>query len=400
VRILFVAMADSIHTARWISQLDGLGWDVHLFPSTASGVEVHPALRGVTLHHGGCLRRGERAGRVRLRPAEPVRRTVDLARRRLLDRPDPGYEADRLARTIDALRPDVVHTLEIQHAGYLALDARRRVRRPFPKWIVTNWGSDIYLFGRLPEHAPRIREVLASCDFYSCECLRDVALAKSFGFAGAVLPVFPNTGGFDLDAISGLRLPGPPSARRAVMVKGYQGWAGRALVALRALERCADALAGYGIVVYSATPEVELAAALLRESAGVPVRILPPNSPHEEVLAGHGRARLSIGLSVSDAISTSLLEALVMGSFPVQSWTACADEWIEDGATGLLVPPDDPEAVEAALRRALADDALVDAAAERNLALAAERLERKMLIGRTLEMYRTVDEGLPKGGKP
>ncbi|MGE5664254.1 MAG: glycosyltransferase, partial [Deltaproteobacteria bacterium] len=165
---------------------------------------------------------------------------------------------------------------------------------------------------------------------------------------------------------------------------------GRALVGLRAIERCADALPGYEVAVHSATPDVAIAAELTGKQAGIPVRIVPKETPHREILALHGRARISVGLSISDAISTSFLEAIVMGSFPVQSWTACADEWIDDGRTGLLVPPEDPEVVEKALRRALSDDALVDRAAEENARLAAERLDRAVLKPLAVSIYTTV----------
>jgi hypothetical protein len=53
MRILLVAMANSIHTARWVDQLAGQGWDLHLFPSTDSWIEAHPELGNVTLHHTG-----------------------------------------------------------------------------------------------------------------------------------------------------------------------------------------------------------------------------------------------------------------------------------------------------------------------------------------------------------
>ena len=43
MKILFVAMAESIHTARWINQITGQGWDVSLFPSTDSYI-VRPEL--------------------------------------------------------------------------------------------------------------------------------------------------------------------------------------------------------------------------------------------------------------------------------------------------------------------------------------------------------------------
>lgn len=36
----------------------------------------------------------------------------------------------------------------------------------------------------------------------------------------------------------------PVSSRKVIMLKGYQNWAGRALVGLRALGRCEDILEG------------------------------------------------------------------------------------------------------------------------------------------------------------
>ena len=76
-----------------------------------------------------------------------------------------------------------------------------------------------------------------------------------------------------------------------------------------------------------------------------------------------------------------------MGSFPIQSWTACADEWIEDGKTGLLVPPEDPDVVEKAIRRALTDDELVNRAAEENWRTAIERLDASKLKEKVINFY-------------
>jgi hypothetical protein len=39
-------------------------------------------------------------------------------------------------------------------------------------------------------------KLLVLADIYSCECQRDVALAKSLGFNGRVLPIIPNAGEF------------------------------------------------------------------------------------------------------------------------------------------------------------------------------------------------------------
>jgi hypothetical protein len=246
------------------------------------------------------------------------------------------------------------------------------------------------VFGRLPAHRERIKQVLAECDFYSCECRRDVDLARGLSLKGEVLPVLPNSGGFDMEVSAAMRNLEPPSLRKVIMLKGYQGWAGRALVGLRALERCAELLKGYTVIVYSATDDVRLAVDLFTANTGINTRVLPDKLPHREVLAHHARSRISIGLSIGDAISTSFLEAMVMGSLPIQSWTGCADEWAEEGKSALFVHPEDPEGVELALRRALTDDVLVNEAAMINWETARRRLDAKLIQPQVLDLYRHV----------
>jgi glycosyltransferase involved in cell wall biosynthesis len=292
----------------------------------------------------------------------------------------------RLARLIELLQPDVVHSLEFQCAGYLTLDAKRLVRGRFPRWIATNWGGDIHWFSRFPEHERRIRAILQECDFYTCECHRDVVLARRLGLTSPVPLVSPNAGGIDVDAARRGWASGPVSARRLVVVKGYDNWHGRGTVAMRAVELAANALDGYEVAVTLAAPTVATRAAELR-AQGVNVTVLP-SLPHAEVLRLYGRARVSLALSATDGLSTSTLEAVAMGAFPVQSNSSCLDEWVRDGETGLLVDGEDAEGAAAALRRALADDPLVDAAAEANAAVVRERLDERVLRPKAVELYR------------
>lgn len=389
MRVLFVAMSDSVHTARWIDQVADCGWDLHLFPSIDYGI-THPGLRNITVHHSLFGGRGKPHPSVRERGMNLRSVALSYAARMAMEQARPAYRARHLARLVRRLQPDIVHSLEFQHAGYLTLDLAGQLGAQLPPWIATNWGSDLYLFGRHPDHAARVRGVLERCDWYTCECERDIGLARELGLSGKVLPVLPNAGGFDLDDARSLRSPGPTSARRLVMLKGYQHFAGRALVGVRALERCADLLAGYTVVVYAPSEDVRLAVQLFAARTGVQTKILPHRTPHRDILAHHGRARVSIGLSIGDAISTSFLEAMLMGSFPVQSDTACACEWANDGEGTLLVPAEDPDRVEQALRRALVDDALVDAAAARNWATAETRLDRRVVQPQAIELYRRV----------
>ena len=168
---------------------------------------------------------------------------------------------------------------------------------------------------------------MENCDYYSCECKRDVGLAQQFWFRGIVFDPYPNTGGFEPDLIDDYRkAAGSTSLRKVIMVKGYQGWAGRALIAIRALERCGEIIRDYNVVIYSnvSGEDIEIASTLLFQNTGAEVTILPLNTPNTEIMRYHSLARISIGLSMGDAISTSLLEAMAMGSFPIQSCTAYA----------------------------------------------------------------------------
>jgi glycosyltransferase involved in cell wall biosynthesis len=71
-----------------------------------------------------------------------------------------------------------------------------------------------------------------------------------------------------------------------------------------------------------------------------------------------------------------------------------------DGETGLLVPPEDPEVVEGAIRRALTDDTLVNSAAEKNLRVAQERLDRRKLKEMTIGLYNRVLQETRRSEKP
>jgi glycosyltransferase involved in cell wall biosynthesis len=72
-----------------------------------------------------------------------------------------------------------------------------------------------------------------------------------------------------------------------------------------------------------------------------------------------------LGVGISDGISTTLLEAVAVGTLPIQSSTA-SDERLEHGRSGFVVSPYNTEEIAEAVIRAVTDDALVDQAAEIN----------------------------------
>lgn len=62
-------------------------------------------------------------------------------------------------------------------------------------------------------------------------------------------------------------------------------------------------------------------------------------------------AKICVGLSLSDGISTSLLESMSMGTIPVQTSTACCDEWFSN--SGVEVDEVTVDAVKIAIHKGL-----------------------------------------------
>lgn len=398
MKILIIAFPNSIHTARWISQISDQNWEIHLISSTDVNL-IHPEIKNTIIHttfHGS--KKGLDST-IKIKGIPTFNNYIASQLNGLLKKYIPRYKEIQLLRLIKKINPDIIHSLEIQSGGYLTLKTKKILKNKFPKWIATNWGSDIYLFGRFKDHKKKIEEVLKNCDFYSCECNRDVNLAKKFNFTGNILPVLPNSGGLNIKKIESIKSNQLTSTRKFIMLKGYQGWAGRALVGLQALKRCSNLLKDYELIIYSidkaksahGRTDVEIEAELLSQDCGIKVTTIPTETPHEEILALHSKARISIGVSISDGISTSLLEAMAMGSFPIQSWTSCANEWIIDGKNGILIPPDDPEIIKDAIIKALTDDNLVNTAAKENWETIRLRLDKRKIKSTIIKYYQEIN---------
>ncbi len=150
MRILFVAMANSIHTACWVNQLHKTGWGIHVFDAMES--TVHPQLSGVTAYtfyrpaKSDCNVRTLNAIWPFARGAAFVRRKFPKVARVLLP---PRVET--LACLIRKLKPHIVYSLEMQNESYPLLEVKQRLGKQFSMpWICSSWGSDIFLFRNQP----------------------------------------------------------------------------------------------------------------------------------------------------------------------------------------------------------------------------------------------------------
>jgi hypothetical protein len=387
MRVLVAAFVESIHAVRAVEPMTRLGWDVHVVASHPHW--ANPAWRDVTLHVDSDFEPEGLDPSVRVQRLEPSAGDAEP----VIEGLSWGQRVSAFADLVKGLKPDLLDSMEIQHGGYLVLEARALLSGEPPPWMVHNWGSDVYYYGRNPRHLDRLKGVLGACDYYGCECDRDVELARTFGFSGKVLPVLPNAGGFDLEQARSLRSPGPASARDVIALKATSSFVYRPDVALDAIESCGDVLRGHRLALYTASDDIQDRAGRICSEMDIGLETVSgPEAlaTHERILSMHGEARVSISLSESDAICTSFLEAMVMGSLPIQSDTGCSSAWAEDGRGALFVDPLDAEGVARALRRALSDDSLVDSAAKINAAAATARLDHGVVLARMTEAYEEI----------
>lgn len=381
----------SIHTARWLSQLKDQTWDLHLFP--VDEWYLHRDLRDVTVHY---LLKNEGThidSSVRQKHFPwPFKRGKERLRKVLNKLPgDRGSNAHRLAQVIRSLKPDIIHSMDIE-GGALTSAARQNFAGAFPPWIHSSWGSDLFYFGRDPQHAARVRAVFESCNYLMADCQRELELAPDFGFKGEILGVFSAAGGFHIEEMRQYRSQNPPSSRHLIMLKGRQGLlGGRALYALKALQMCADDLKDYEVVIYLPQGEsIASAADYISFTTGLRFRTMPEHTPHTEMLKLMGNARMAIAVGMTDGTPHAMLEAMVMGALPIQSNTADTRGWIEDGRNGLLVSPEDAESIAAAIRKAVTDDCMADEADRINERLTRERIDSKVVAPRVIEAYERI----------
>ena len=378
-KVLIICMMNSIHSAKWLSQFEDSEIDFYIFPSTYFR-RVHPLLK--QLVHS----KSKANYTVQLIPE--ISGYWDYFQERIFRLIFPqSSRKQRLNRFINSVSPEIIHALEFQHSAYLCVEVFNSYGKNF-EFIATNWGSDIYHFMYLPEHIIRIRQVLDYADKYSAECTRDLKLAVDLGFKGEFLPVFPNAGGFALEEIAKKRPL--TSSRTLILVKGYGGYFGRVQLVIESLIQILDESPQYSVFFYSVTDDVVEIVEDLMEKFGARVNFSTVRKPisSERLLELFTKARVYIGCSISDGVSTSFLEALVSGAYPIQTNTSCAGEWIEKGASGSIINLDSTE-ISKSIREALSDNDLVNKAQIANARVALEYLDHQKIRSSAFKFYFT-----------
>lgn len=113
----------------------------------------------------------------------------------------------------------------------------------------------------------------------------------------------------------------------------------------------------------------------------------------EDVAGEWARAHVAVLPSHREGLPKTLLEAAACGRPIVATDVPGCREIVEEGGNGLLVPVRDPAALASAIERLLAAPELRRAMGERSRAIAVERFSETVVIGRVLDLYRSLLEG-------
>jgi glycosyltransferase involved in cell wall biosynthesis len=285
-----------------------------------------------------------------------------------LDRAGVPYARLRSARVLRrALRgADVVHTHLVHADVYGALAAPWGARL-----VSTKHNDDRFRLGpfRYVERAITRRAARVICITGALErfCVQRVGLPA------------------EKIAVVHYGLDGPPRAWAPTEVELPEGRLVAAvarLVPQKGLDVAVQALAGLdaSLVVLGEGPERPRLEALAR---GLGVRLLLPGRVGD-VATVLRRADVLVHPARWEGFGLALLEAMLCGLPVVATRVSSIPEIVADGETGLLVPPDDADALRQALGRVLDDPAGMG---EAGLRRAREQFSVERMARRTLAVY-------------
>lgn len=323
MKILMVAMP-SLHFFRWTDQLKDSGHEVYWFDITGAGERVE-RINWVRQIVDWRLKY-DYPGRYLLK--ERMRKSYDW-----LQQFNEKDVAEVFEKLLLEIQPDVVHSFALYVSCTPILKVMKKHQNL--KWIYSSWGSDLYYFQNESIYLEDIKKVLARVNYLFTDCQRDFELAKKYGFQGEFLGVFPGGGGYDFVQMGSYKTPYPQ--RKIILIKGFQGRSGRVIPVLNGIKLMKGELEKYKLVVFGADTEVfdyiKKSPLQYWDNFQIIGRI-----KQEEVWRLMGESMIYIGNSQSDGMPNTLLEAICMGVFPIQSNPGgVTAEIIIEGVNGLLI---------------------------------------------------------------
>jgi glycosyltransferase involved in cell wall biosynthesis len=359
MRIAMLANAASVHTVRWANALAERGLQIELISLEKAAPSLTPK---VVCHE--------------------------------LSMPRPwGYylAAGKTWRLLRESQPDLLHAHYASGYGTLA---RRCLYRPA---ILSVWGSDVYKFPRKsPLHRRLVRKNILSADrvFSTSKAMAEEAVRVCGSLAQLSITPF----GVDTELFyphSGPRLTqsiviGTVKTLRLIygvdtLVRGFALC--RQQIAHAGLVELADRMR---LKIVGDGPERAALERLVAEVGVAPVTQFSGAVPYDRVIEMLHELDVYVAVSRSESFGVAVLEASAVGLPVVVSNVGGLPEVVKKDKTGLIVPPDNPEALAAELSRLVTDTALRQKLGDAGRHYVVENYRWEDCVSRMIELYEEV----------
>lgn len=296
-------------------------------------------------------------------------------------------ENEALEKIIREINPDIIQSFEMQNCSYPIVQTMNKF--PNIKWIYSCWGSDLFYYKDFLEHKHKINEVLNRVNYLHTDCMRDLYIAISLGFKGEHLGVIPGGTGYKINELEVYKKS--IKQRKIILVKGYQHRFGRALNVVKAIVQLNIALKEYEVVIFGAHPIVQNYV----EDNNLDYKVYGRQDlSHQELMTLMGKSLIYIGNNISDGMPNTLLEAMIMGAFPIQSNPGGATaEIINHGKNGLLISdPENVNEIKSLILEAIDSKEIIKDAFMVNAKLAKEKLDYESNNKMIIDIYKRLNK--------
>ncbi len=359
MKITMLANAASVHTVRWANALAERGLQIELISLEKAAKSLTPK---VVCHE--------------------------------LSVPRPwGYylATGKTRRLLRESRPDLLHAHYASGYGTLARLCRYRPT------VLSVWGSDIYKFPhKSPLHRRLVRKNIHSADhvFSTSKAMAEETL-RICGHV-AHLSITP----FGVDTELFCPQVEPRWTRPIVIgtVKTLRPVYGVDTL-IRGFALCRRQIAHGGLVELADRMQLKIAgdgperAALERlaaEEGVAPITQFCGAVPHDRVTEMLHELDVYVAVSRSESFGVAVLEASAVGLPVVVSDVGGLPEVVKEDKTGLIVPPNNPEALAAELSRLVADAALRQRLGNAGRHYVVENYRWEDCVSRMIELYEEV----------
>jgi glycosyltransferase involved in cell wall biosynthesis len=390
MKILFVADGRSPISKNWFRYFAERGDEVYLASTFACEVDFPlKRVEFTPVAFSVVKRQDSRPGKG---SSQVAGRILTLIRRWIGPLTIPG-SARKLRKFIQEVQPDIVHAMRIPYEGMLTTSAlngmTRKARNEVKaRFLVSIWGNDLTLYGpSTPLMSHYTRKTMKAVHALHADCERDIRLAQNWGL-GKDLPtlVTPGNGGIRSDIFYP---PAKPVTYPVVInprgfrtyVKNEAFFKSIPLV----LEKRSDAR----FVCSSMQGEARALQWIKELQIEHAVQLNPPLS-HAEMGEVFRAAQVVVSPSIHDGTPNSLLEGMACGCFPVAGDLESIREWITHAQNGLLVDPNNPQAIADAILIALEREDLRREAAGLNSKIISARAEYQHNMELVGEFYKSL----------